>query len=172
MMFFETARLVVRKLEDSDFDHLFRLLSDPEVMRYVREPYTKPEQMEERMRVWTEYGQKRPGLGTFILQFRETGDFAGFCVARQLAYDTSSEEYEVGYILAPEYWGKGLASELVPPLSRHCFRLSAAKHLVAFTHTENMASQRVLLKSGFRYMGPRQTADGISAEFWLVANEV
>lgn len=172
MIFFETSRLVVRELDASDFDPLYRLLSDPDVMRYIREPYTRPEQMEERMSVWTIYGQKRPGLGTFTLQFKETGHFAGFCVARQLAYDINSEEYEVGYIFAPEYWGKGLASELVPPLSKHCFSQSPAKHLVAFTHPENMASQRVLLKSGFRYMGPRQTADGISAEFWLLADEV
>ena len=164
---FETPRLLVRPLADADFADLYRLLSDPDTMRYVRTPFTEEEQARERMAVWAEYAQQRPGLGTFVLVLKESRAFAGFCVARQVGYDVASEEYEIGYILAPECWGQGLASELVPPLSGYCFQQSSAQHLVAFTDPENAASQRVLVKGGFRYMGMRQTADGTSAEFWL-----
>jgi [ribosomal protein S5]-alanine N-acetyltransferase len=167
MFIFESARLLARPIADTDFPHLFRLLSDPDTMRYIRAPFTEEQQCRERMAFWAEYAQKRPGLGNFILEMREGGAFAGCCVARQVGYDTASEEYEIGYILAPEHWGKGLASELVPPLSAYCFGQSAAAHLVAFTHPDNEASQRVLLKGGFRHIGARQTPDGTSAEFWL-----
>ena len=170
MTIFKTARLTVRPLVDSDFSELFRLLSDPETMRYVRAPYTEEQQARDRMALWSDYAEKCPGLGTFALEMKESGSFAGFCVARQVGYDPASDEYEIGYILAPEYWGKGLASELVPPLCIYCLGQSPAKHLVAFTDPKNAASQRVLLKSGFRYMGPRETADGTSAEFWLERN--
>lgn len=111
--------------------------------------------------------EKRPGLGTFAMESRDSGGFAGFCVARQVGYDPASHEYEIGYIFTPECRGQGMASELVPPLCRYCFGQSPAKHLVAFTYVDNAASQRVLIKSGFRYMGTRQTTDGTSAEFWL-----
>jgi ribosomal-protein-alanine N-acetyltransferase len=172
MITFETARLEVRPLLDSDFSELYRLLSDPETMRYVRAPYTEEAQAWDRMAFWSDYAQKCPGLGTFVMELKGSDSFVGFCVARQVGYDPTSEEYEIGYILAPEYWGKGLASELVPPLSSYCFDQSPAKHLVAFTDPNNAASQRVLQKAGFRYMGPRQTADGTSAAFWLVRNAV
>jgi len=168
MTIFETTRLSVRPLMDADFHELYRLLSDPETMKYVRTPYTEAQQALDRMAIWSDYAEKCPGLGTFVVEMKDSGTFAGFCVARQVAYDPASNEYEIGYILAPECWGKGLASELVPPLSQYCFSKSPAKHLVAFTHPDNAASQRVLLKGGFRYMGPRETADGSSAEFWLV----
>lgn len=171
MAIFETARLSVRPLADSDFTQLYRLLSDPETMKYVRAPYTQEAQAQERMAVWAAYAAQCPGLGTFVLEKRDTGAFAGFCVARQVGYDPSSHEYEIGYILSPENWGKGLATELVPPLSQYCFSQSPAKHLVAFTHPDNAASQRVLTKGGFRYIGKRETADGVSAEFWLLRNE-
>ncbi len=167
MIVFETSRLLARPFTDADFAGLYRTFSDPETMRYIRAPFTEEQQLRERMAMWAEYTRQRPGLGTFVLVWKESGAFAGSCVARQMGYDVASEEYEIGYILAPEYWGQGLASELVPPLSRYCFQHSPAQHLVAFTDPENAASQRVLVKGGFRYMGARQTADGTSAEFWL-----
>lgn len=167
MPIFETPRLLVRPLSDADFADLYRLLSDPHTMRYVRAPFAEEQQARDRMAVWAEYAAQRPGLGTFVIEKKEYGAFVGFCVARQVGYDTASEEYEIGYILAPEYWGQGLASELVPPLSQYCFRQSGAPRLVAFTNPDNAASQRVLLKGGFRYIGTRQTPDGVSAEFWL-----
>lgn len=167
MFVFETQHLRARAIADADFSELYRLLSDPETMRYIRAPFTEEQQARERMNFWAEYAQKRPGLGTFIVESKADGAFVGFCVARQVGYDTASEEYEIGYIFAPEWRGKGMASELVPPLSQYCFEQSLAPHLVAFTHPDNGASQRVLLKSGFRYIGTRQTPDGTSAEFWL-----
>ena len=87
-----------------------------------------------------------------------------------MGYDPTSQEYEIGYILTPECRGQGVASELVPPLCAYCLGQCPANHLVAFTDPKNAASQRVLLKSGFRYMGTRQTTDGTSAEFWLERN--
>lgn len=167
-MIFETPRLTVRTLLEADFKDMYRLLSDPETMRFIRAPFTAEQQARERMAIWADYAEKCPGLGTFVLEMKDSGLFAGFCVARQVGYNPESDEYEIGYILAPEYRRKGLASELVPPLSQYCFDQSPSKHLVAFTDPENAVSQRVLLKSGFRYMGPRQTADGTSAEFWLL----
>ncbi len=170
MAIFETQRLLVRQLADTDFSDMYRLLSDPETMRYIRAPYTEEQQARDRMLFWAEYAKKCPGLGTLVIELKDSGAFVGFCVARHVAYDPSSQEYEIGYILAPEFRGQGLASELVPPLSRYCFEQSQAQHLVAFTDPGNTASQRVLTKSGFRYIGTRQTADGTSAEFWLERN--
>lgn len=171
MSLFESPRLLARPIAHTDFPQLFRLLSDPDTMRYVRAPFTEEQQCHERMAFWADYAQKRPGLGTFVLELKADGTFAGFCVARQVGYDIASEEYEIGYILAPEQWGKGLASELVPPLSAYCFGQSSAPRLVAFTDPDNQASQRVLLKNGFRYIGTRQTPEGTSAEFWLEHSE-
>lgn len=168
MTIFETNRLRIRPLQDADFPNMYRLLSDPETMRYIRPPFTEEQQAWDRMSIWAAYAEECLGLGTFVMEMKDSGAFVGFCVARQVGYNPKSDEYEVGYILAPEYRRQGLASELVPPLSQYCFERSKAKHLVAFTHPDNEVSQRVLLKSGFRYMGKRETADGTSAEFWLV----
>ena len=172
MILFETPRIRVRSLRDTDLADFYQLLSDPEIMRYIRAPFTEIAQAEERMEVWTQYGQIRPGLGTFVMENKESGAFSGTCVARQVGYNPEHEDYEIGYIFTPECWGKGLASELVPPLSQYCFSLCTANHLVAFTHPDNKPSQRALTKGGFRYIETKQTADGTSAVFWLERNAV
>ena len=57
---------------------------------------------------------------------------------------------EVGYFLAPAAWGKGYATEF----TRFCVALARLEArwpaLNAFVHPKNIASQNVLLKSGFR----------------------
>ena len=65
---------------------------------------------------------------------------------------------------------RALLSLLLIHTAIYCFSQSPAKHLVAFTHPENAASQRVLIKGGFQYIGLRETQDGKSAEFWLKRN--
>lgn len=167
MTIFETPRLRVRPLAPSDFPQLYRLLSDPETMRYIRAPFTHETQARERIAVWEDYNEKCPGLGVFVIESKENSIFMGFCVARHVEYNPANSEYEVGYVFAPEARRQGLASELLPHLCRYGFDRSYAQRLVAFTHPDNEISQRVLLKSGFSFAGKRTTPDGESNEYWL-----
>lgn len=170
MISFETPRLAVRPVEASDFEHAYRLLSDPEVMRYITTPFTTPEQMQERMDIWLGYAEKRPGFGTFVLTQKSSGQFMGTCVARQWEYNPESADYEIGYVFLPEFWGQGYASELIPSLCAYCFERSNAEELMAITDPDNGTSQHLLKKSGFRYVGDRETTFGkynYSTEFRL-----
>ncbi|HMX40032.1 MAG TPA: GNAT family N-acetyltransferase [Saprospiraceae bacterium] len=168
MYIIQTERLRVRPLKDADFPDIYALLSHEETMRYIAAPMTE-QTLHERWAKWMGYAALRPGLGTFVLEQREDAAFAGICVARQVEYDPDQSEYEIGYIFVPPLWGKGLASELVPPLCVYCFSKAPAStaYVVAFTDPGNAASQRVLGKSGFRYVGVRQTLYGDSATFFL-----
>lgn len=167
MTIFETPRLIVRTLLDSDFPDIYRMQSDPVTMRYIRAAVTDEQPVRERLAMWENYRAKCPGLGVFALEHKTDGAFVGYVTARHVDFNPASGEYEIGYALAPEWWGQGLASEIVPPLSRYLFELSGAPRLVAFTDPENAASERVLLKGGFREVGRRQVYEGVSKEFWL-----
>lgn len=170
MIIFETKRLLLRPLADSDFPEVYRLISDPETMRYIRTAFTEEQPARDRVAMWNEYGQKCPGLGVFVADLKETGAFAGYCVARHVYFDPTSTEFEIGYTFAPEYWGQGLASELVPPLCQYCFEQTGTSSIVAFTDPANAASQRVLIKCGFQLTGTRAVYEGISNEYWLEKN--
>jgi ribosomal-protein-alanine N-acetyltransferase len=171
MTIFETPHLIVRTLLDSDFPHLFRLQSDPVTMRYIRAPATDEQPVRERVAMWETYREKCPGLGVFALKHKQDESFAGYVTARHVDFDPATGEYEIGYAIAPEWWGQGLASEVVLPLCRYLFAKTGTPKIVAFTDPANVVSQRVLLKNGFREVGRRQVYEGVSAEFWLEKSE-
>lgn len=64
----------------------------------------------------------------------------------------SDEELEIGFTLAPERQGKGLAREAVRLLLDHMQR----QRIVAVTDAENMAAQKLLLALGFRKVAERE----------------
>jgi RimJ/RimL family protein N-acetyltransferase len=59
----------------------------------------------------------------------------------------------IGYALAPEVWGKGLATEAAHAAVDAGFALTNAIEMLATAHVENPASRRVLEKCGFVHMG-------------------
>lgn len=57
---------------------------------------------------------------------------------------------EIGYGLAPETWGQGIASEAVAGLCDWIFRnVPEVVAITAETDADNLASQKVLLNNGF-----------------------
>ena len=60
-------------------------------------------------------------------------------------------DVEVAYGLMPEFWGRGLATELARESVRVGFVDLQLADLVSFTLPTNRASQRVMEKAGFRY---------------------
>ena len=166
-MLFATPRLIVRPLLESDFPHVFAIRSDPAVMQYIRAPETDPEQVRERVSSWAAFAEKCPGLGVFAVEMRGDGAFVGYVTARHVEFDPASPDHEVGYTFLQAYWGQGIASEVLPPLCRYLFDLSAAPKIVAFTHPENAASQRVLRKCGFQQTGTRVVYGIEGTEFGL-----
>jgi len=81
----------------------------------------------------------------------------------------------LGYWLAKPYWGKGIATSAVKmfcPWAMQEFRLQT---LHATTFKNNIGSQRVLEKAGFKNMGIRKNAhvkDGknIDATVWVLGH--
>lgn len=163
----ETTRLRVRPIVESDFPNVFRIQSDPEIMHHIRPAVHDPEIVRGRMADWMKYNAEHPGLGVFALEWKETGAFAGYAVARHVDYNPATGEYEVGYIIAREYWGLGLATEVTRAMCVYLFESFRPPYIVAFTALENSASQHVLLKSGFTATGIRHIYDGDSKEFRL-----
>ena len=156
----ETARLSIRPIADTDFLQVFRLLADPEVIKPLRPATSHPEVARERMEVWAKYTEANPGLGVFAVEWKDGGAFAGYVVARHVDFNPATGEYEVGYTLAKEHWGKGLATEITEALCQYIFERFDPEYIVAFTAFENLPSIHVLEKAGFKDAGERDIYGG------------
>ncbi|RZK20989.1 MAG: N-acetyltransferase [Hymenobacter sp.] len=60
---------------------------------------------------------------------------------------------EIGYSIATDWRGRGLATELVSGLVQQAAATGLVRRLVAHTQPENSASQKVLLANGFASTG-------------------
>lgn len=147
----ETLRLSLREFTPSDFQDLYRLDSDRRVMRYLNhgEPLTRAEVRDALVRV-LRYYPHYPGFGVWRASLREGGAFAGwFC----LKYCPPTCDVEIGYRLVPEVWGCGVATEGASALLAYAFRTLGLFRVIGITHPDNVASQRVLVKSGLHDQG-------------------
>ena len=101
--------------------------------------------LERNLAHWAQYG-----FGLWILRDRPSGAVIGRAVLRHLEVE-GLDEVEVGYGLMPEYWGRGLATEVTCACVQIAQGRLGLRSVVAITLPSNAASQRVMQKSGLVY---------------------
>lgn len=149
MILFQSERLIVKPYTGEDTDIFFQLNGDAEVMKYIREPKTKEESyafLLENLKLY----EQQPGLGRFALYTKNENVFAG---SFSLLSIDNSENIHLGYALLKPFHGKGLATELVKASLPYVFATIQKDTVHALTVSENIASQKVLLKCGFQFTG-------------------
>ena len=146
----QTLRLEMREFVHADSDDLYRLDSDPRVVKYLGGKPLSRQEVETNLRRIRKGYQANCGLGIWRAARRGSGAFLGwFC----LKYMPQSADVEVGYRLVPEEWGQGLATEGARALIAYGFEQLGLYKIVGVTHRDNRASQRVLLKAGLKARG-------------------
>jgi len=145
---FTTARLQAERLSGDHLPEIRRMHADARVMEHlrgVRDEAGNAAYLARNLQHWTDYG-----FGLWILRELGGGPPVGRAVLRHLVVE-DVEEVEVGYAFYPEYWGRGLATEIAAAclaLGREKLHL---KTIVAVTSLSNAASQHVLRKVGLEY---------------------
>jgi RimJ/RimL family protein N-acetyltransferase len=147
----ETMRLEMRAFTPDDSDDLFRLNSDPRVMRYIGngKPVDAVRHADIMMRV-LRYPRLYPDFGFWYTTRRDTGEFVGWFT---LKYCSTSADVETGYMLLPDAWGQGFATEGARAVIRYGFDDLQLHRIIGVTHPDNHPSQRVLQKAGLADAG-------------------
>ncbi len=143
----KTERLRLRLFEQSDVEQLYLLYSDPGVMRYMRGTRSR-EQAEEHIHAFVEQLGKT-GFTQWAVEQKSDGEFLGRAGLMPLP---GTSEVELGYLIAQPYWGRGIATEASTVCLDCGFRRLGLDFIAAVTVPENVASQRVLQKLGFKFL--------------------
>lgn len=146
-VFLRTERLGFRVWTGMDMELSRSLWSDPESTRLIGGPFTE-EQCTARLKreIATQRDHDVQYWPIFLLA---DGAHVGVCGLRP--YKPSQKIHELGFLLRPEFWGRGLATEAARAVIAHAFGRLGAASLFAGHHPENEPSRRVLLKLGFEY---------------------
>jgi [ribosomal protein S5]-alanine N-acetyltransferase len=142
-----TERLILRELQPTDADAVFWIMSDTLVMRYFgSEPMYDREQAVRRIaNIQSDFGDQN-GI-RWAITLRADGQLLGTCGFWRLI----KEHYraELGYELAPAWWGRGMMTEAVCAALEFGFNVMGLHSVEAQIAPENVGSRRVLEKVGF-----------------------
>jgi len=143
-----TERLLLRRLELSDFDAYAAICADPEVRRYLGDgrPLERPAAWRE-MAFLLGHWELR-GFGQWAVVKRDNEELLG---RAGLWQPEGWPGLEVGWVFGRPYWGRGFATEAARAGLDHAFSALGAQRVISLIHPENERSIRVAQRLGERY---------------------
>jgi len=148
----KTGRLALEDMNGQDLAAIQRIARDPRVMKYVLIWLENEEQVAGFVQHAIDEAA-RPDRHDYVLAVRIPGqdDCAGFVL-----FEIDPEEpttAEAGYILRPEYWNAGYATEILRALLAFGFGPKSLHRVYAKCDEENQASAHVMEKCGLVFEG-------------------
>ncbi len=153
-VFIETERLILREIVLADAKDMFALNADPFVHTYLgRNPVKTIEQVEGVIDfIRQQYIDN--GIGRWAIEEKETGKFVGWAGLKFIidSINGHTNYFDLGYRLIRKYWGKGYASEAAASCVNYGFTNLMVSEIYAIADVDNIASVKVLERTGFRRM--------------------
>jgi RimJ/RimL family protein N-acetyltransferase len=144
----ETERLIVRPWSHEDEEPFCALCADPLVMRHVGDGVGWSPETARQFIADGIAEQHQHGYCRWPLILKDTGALAGFC-----GFAHRDAGAEIGWRLASQYWGRGLATEAAQAVFRYGAHVLGFERITATIQSGNDASQRVAEKLGMTLAG-------------------
>lgn len=148
----EGRRFDLRPLNESDIFWIIRMFTNPVIMKnsYDGKPLSTLQAIK-KYQVYKSHWAEH-GFGFWMMLAKDSGDRIGCCGFRYVEdrYHDFQGRVEVGFMLAPRYWGQGYASEAVKICLQAGFTVYRFAEILATTSLKNIASQRLLTRAGFK----------------------
>ena len=144
----ETERLLLREMNMGDYDALYKILADSDIMRHY--PYTFDER---RVRGWIERNMERylrDGFGLWAVCLKDNGEMIGDC---GLTLQNIEGEMlpEIGYHIRRDCHRKGYAKEAAKAVMDWAFRNTDYPALYSYCKYTNEASIRTAEAIGMQF---------------------
>ena len=144
----ETERLLLREMNPDDFDALYAVLADSDIMQHYPYPFD-----EARVRGWIERNIKRyqkDGFGLWAVCLKDTGEMIGDC---GLTLQNINGEIlpEIGFHIRRDCQRKGYAKEAPRAVRDWAFRNTDYPALYSYCKYTNVPSFRTAEAIGMRF---------------------
>lgn len=155
---FETERLIIRHLDiEADLASFYAMNSDPEVIHFIRSGKvieSLEKQREELNALVERYALRNNGSGVWPMLSKDTDQVVGTAILNQIPLSGGqlSDDWQVGWHLRRDCWGKGYATEVGKALLTHGFTVLKRPILHAVVDPLNHASRRVTERLGMTFI--------------------
>ena len=147
----KTDRLQLKPITQSDIDFMQELEARPETYKYDWGTALSTDKIERSCLWFIENSQSLPHEGAVrwivVCNDVKIGEVHVNCVS------ADNHEWEIGWHLLPEYWGKGFASEAVTAVIKYAFAYFKIHRLIALCCTENTNSVALAERVGMHRDG-------------------
>jgi RimJ/RimL family protein N-acetyltransferase len=158
-----TPRVVLRWISEDDIDNLYKIFSDPQVMRYWSTPPLPDREAAAELQREIADGNESDTMFKWGLALRDSNSVIGTTTLFNLNLDNGRAE--LGYAMGRAHWGKGYMHEALQALVSHAFEVMELRRLEADVDPRNAASIRTLERLGFQ-------REGFLRERWHVNGEI
>ena len=143
-----TERLILRNWEYRVRDLFHRINDDDRVMEFFpfRRDRAEADAKMDELRAWT----TKDGYGFAAAEITATGDCSGFIGLLDTDHVPSlpAGTIEIGWRLAPEFWGKGYVTEAAEAWLAYGFETLGLDEIVSFAVAANRRSTAVMQRLG------------------------
>jgi len=143
-----TERLILRNWQERDRDLFHRINSDDQVMAFFPMRRSRPESDEMMNRLAD--GIEKNGFGLGAVEIADTGEVAGFTglhITNGIP-GTPDGTIEIGWRMAPEFWGKGYVTEAARRWRDFGFDDLGLDRIISFAVADNCRSTAVMRRIG------------------------
>lgn len=144
-MIFQTERMYLREMNQTDFNSLCKILQDKDTMYAYEGAFNDNEVQEWLDRQISRYQKWNFGLWAVIL--KENDEMIGQCGLTMQPWK-ETEVLEIGYLFNRLYWHKGYAIETARACKKYAFETLKANEVCSIIRDTNIASQNVAIRNG------------------------
>lgn len=147
----ETPSLIMRKIVPEDYLDMYEYSRQDLVTQYL---LWKSHPSSEYTHKYLKYVQGQYRSGDFYdwaLELKKTGKMIGTCGFTK--FDFQNNCAEIGYVINPDHWGRGYASEAVSAVLNFGFSKLSLNRIEARYIVGNEASRKVMEKNGMTFEG-------------------
>ncbi len=147
----KTQRLILDRFIESDKEPLYKMRIHPEVLKWLF--HSEPESFEKVKEIFRKVEEtwKRGSGINWAVRLKGDEKLAGYVGFHKIVREHN--QAEIGYMMHPDHWGKGLMQEAVKVAMDHGFAELALHRIEAYVNAENIASIHLLEKFGFKKEG-------------------
>lgn len=142
-----TERLLLRRVAECDYPEIMELRGNPETMKYIPRPLVKTK--EDAISHFKMIDDKIEGNEGINWAITLKGNPKLIGIIGHYRIQPENYRCEIGYMILPEYNGKGIVTEAIKVVLKYGFDDLQMHSIEAVIDPENKASERVLQKNGF-----------------------
>lgn len=142
-----TDRLILRQVQRTDADEILYLRSHPQLMHFI--PRVRAANREDALTLIDRFNTLSQANEAINWGITLKGEDKVIGVIGYVKMNAAYHRAEVGYMLHDGYHGKGIISEALAAVLRHGFEAYRLHSVEAIIDPANVASEKVLEKSGF-----------------------